>query len=63
MVEGVRDKLVLTDGARTVEIHHMAGNTHADGLLLVYLPAERLLIPGRRLHPRPAERAPRRSIR
>ena len=44
VVEGVRDKRVLTDGARTVEIHHVAGNTHADGLLLVYLPAERLLI-------------------
>jgi glyoxylase-like metal-dependent hydrolase (beta-lactamase superfamily II) len=38
------DKRVLTDGARAVEIHHMAGNTHADGLLLVYLPKERLLI-------------------
>lgn len=43
-VEGVRDKRVLDDGDRTVEIHHMAGNTHADGLLLVYLPKERLLI-------------------
>ena len=39
-----RDTRVLTDGARTVEIHHMAGNTHADGLLIVYLPKERLLI-------------------
>jgi glyoxylase-like metal-dependent hydrolase (beta-lactamase superfamily II) len=43
-VEGVRDKRVLTDGTRAVEIHHMAGNTHADGMLLVYLPKERLLI-------------------
>jgi glyoxylase-like metal-dependent hydrolase (beta-lactamase superfamily II) len=43
-VEGVRDKRVLTDGARTVEIHHIAGNTHADGMLMVYLPKERLLI-------------------
>jgi glyoxylase-like metal-dependent hydrolase (beta-lactamase superfamily II) len=43
-VEGVRDKRVLTDGVRTLEIHHMAGNTHADGMLLVYLPKERLLI-------------------
>ena len=43
-VEGVRDKRVLADGARTVEIHHMAGSTHADGMLIVYLPAERLLI-------------------
>jgi glyoxylase-like metal-dependent hydrolase (beta-lactamase superfamily II) len=43
-VEGVRDKRVLSDGTRSVEIHHMAGNTHADGMLMVYLPAERLLI-------------------
>ena len=43
-VEGVRDKRVLTDATRTVEIHHMAGNTHADGMLIVYLPKERLLI-------------------
>lgn len=35
---------MLSDTARTVEIHQMAGNTHADGLLLVYLPKERLLI-------------------
>jgi glyoxylase-like metal-dependent hydrolase (beta-lactamase superfamily II) len=43
-VEGVRDKRVLTDGARGVEIHHMAGSTHADGMLMIYLPRERLLI-------------------
>jgi glyoxylase-like metal-dependent hydrolase (beta-lactamase superfamily II) len=43
-VEGVRDKRVLTDGTRSVEIHHMAGNTHADGMLMIYLPKERLLI-------------------
>jgi glyoxylase-like metal-dependent hydrolase (beta-lactamase superfamily II) len=42
-VEGVRDKLVLTDGTRTVEILHIAGNLHADGLLMVYLPREKLL--------------------
>jgi glyoxylase-like metal-dependent hydrolase (beta-lactamase superfamily II) len=43
-VEGVRDKRVLTDGTRSVELHHMAGSTHADGMLMIYLPAERLLI-------------------
>jgi glyoxylase-like metal-dependent hydrolase (beta-lactamase superfamily II) len=42
-VEGVRDRRVLTDGVRTVEIHHIAGNLHADGLLMVYLPKEKLL--------------------
>jgi glyoxylase-like metal-dependent hydrolase (beta-lactamase superfamily II) len=43
VVEGVRDKRVLTDGTRTVELHHIAGNTHAGGLLMVYLPREKLL--------------------
>lgn len=42
-VEGVKDRKVLTDGTRTVEIHHMAGNLHGDGMLLVYLPKEKLL--------------------
>ena len=42
-VEGVRDKRVLTDGTRTVEIYPIAGNLHADGLLMVYLPKEKLL--------------------
>ena len=43
-VEGVRDKRVLTDGTRTVEIHHIAGSPHADDFLMVYLPKEKLLI-------------------
>jgi glyoxylase-like metal-dependent hydrolase (beta-lactamase superfamily II) len=42
-VEGVRDRRTLTDGTRTVEIYHIAGNLHADGLLMVYLPKEKLL--------------------
>jgi glyoxylase-like metal-dependent hydrolase (beta-lactamase superfamily II) len=43
-VEAVADKRVLTDGARTVELHHIPGSPHAETLLMVYLPAERLLI-------------------
>ncbi len=43
VVEGVRDKRVMTDGTRTVEILHIAGNAHCDGLLMVYLPKEKLL--------------------
>jgi len=42
-VESVRDKRVLTDGARTVELHHISGSPHADSLLMVYLPKEKLL--------------------
>ncbi|MBM3217677.1 MAG: MBL fold metallo-hydrolase [Candidatus Rokubacteria bacterium] len=43
-VEGVRSRRVLDDGTRTVEIHHIAGNGHADDLLMVYLPKEKLLV-------------------
>lgn len=42
-VEGVGDRRVLTDGTRTVEIHQIAGNFHHDGMLMVYLPKERLM--------------------
>jgi glyoxylase-like metal-dependent hydrolase (beta-lactamase superfamily II) len=42
-VEGVGAKRVLTDGTRTVEIHHVAGSRHGDGMLMVYLPKEKLM--------------------
>ena len=42
--ETYSDKYVLTDGARTIEIHSIAGNGHSDELSLVYLPAEKILI-------------------
>ena len=43
-VEGVRDRRVLSDGTRTVEIRHIAGIQHADDMLMVYLPKEKFLI-------------------
>ena len=43
-VEGVRDRRVLTDGTRTVEIREIAGIQHADDMLMVYLPKEKFLI-------------------
>ena len=43
-VEGVRDRRVLTDGTRTVEIREIAGILHADDMLMVYLPKEKFLI-------------------
>ena len=41
---GVDGKRVLSDGARTVEIHSIEGSVHAQGFLMVYLPREKLLI-------------------
>jgi glyoxylase-like metal-dependent hydrolase (beta-lactamase superfamily II) len=60
-VEGVSGKRVLTDGVRTVEIFEMQGSVHAQGFLMVYLPAEKILIeadaytPGPPNSPAPAQ--------
>jgi len=43
-VEGVKDKRVLSDDTRTIELHHIQGNMHNDGLLMVYLPKEKFLV-------------------
>jgi glyoxylase-like metal-dependent hydrolase (beta-lactamase superfamily II) len=43
-VEGVKDRRVLTDGTRTVEIRQIGGIQHADDMLMVYLPKEKFLI-------------------
>lgn len=53
VIEGVGDKRVLTDGTKTLEIHHIRGNLHNDGLLMVYLPKEKVLIQADAFHPRP----------
>jgi glyoxylase-like metal-dependent hydrolase (beta-lactamase superfamily II) len=53
MIEGMQDKRVLTDGTRTVELHHVRGNLHCEGLLMVYLPKEKLLIQADAFAPRP----------
>lgn len=41
-VEPVKSVVILGDENRTVEVHRIA-NSHADDMLIVYLPAERLL--------------------
>jgi glyoxylase-like metal-dependent hydrolase (beta-lactamase superfamily II) len=44
MVEGVKDKRVLSDDTRTIELHHIQGSLHNDGLIMAYLPKEKLLV-------------------
>jgi glyoxylase-like metal-dependent hydrolase (beta-lactamase superfamily II) len=43
-IEGVDDERVIDDAARRVVLYHIAGNPHADTLLMVYLPKERVVI-------------------
>jgi len=43
-VEGMQDKRVLSDGTRTVELYLIQGTIHDDGLIMAYLPKEKLLV-------------------
>jgi glyoxylase-like metal-dependent hydrolase (beta-lactamase superfamily II) len=53
VIETVKDKRVLTDGEMTLEIHLMKDQPHAEGLLMVYVPAEKMLIQADAYAPRP----------
>lgn len=56
--QAVTDRAVLTDGSRQVEIHRIANSPHNDGLLMVYLPAEKILIEADAYTPGPAAPPP-----
>jgi glyoxylase-like metal-dependent hydrolase (beta-lactamase superfamily II) len=45
-LESAADKKVLTDGARTIELHHVKNLEHSDGMLIAFLPKERILFTG-----------------
>ena len=42
--ETASDRRILTDGNRIVELHHMQRFGHHEGMLLVYLPKEKVLL-------------------
>lgn len=56
--ETVGAKHVLTDGRRSIEVHQIAGGGHNDGFLMIYLPAEGILIEGDAYTPTAANVAP-----
>jgi glyoxylase-like metal-dependent hydrolase (beta-lactamase superfamily II) len=43
-VEGMQDKYTLSDGTRTVELYLIQGTIHDHGLIMAYLPKEKLLV-------------------
>ena len=45
-VEAVGDKKVYSDGTRTVEMYHVPGAPHSNGLLIAYFPKEKILFQG-----------------
>ena len=42
--EVVTEKAVLSDTTRTLEVHHLQGSPHDAGMLVAYLPKEKILI-------------------
>ncbi|MDJ0447249.1 MBL fold metallo-hydrolase [Methylocystis sp. JR02] len=59
--ETYADKHVLSDGARQIEVHRIAGNGHSDELALVYLPAEKILIEADAFTPQAKDAPPPKS--
>src|SRR5262249_33370571 len=57
-VEGMQDKRVLSDGTRTVELHLIQGSMHHDGLIMAYLPKEKLLVEADAYNPGPPNDPP-----
>lgn len=57
-IRTVNDRLMLSDGARTVEIHRIKGSVHNDTFLMIYLPAEKLLIEADAYTPLPPNAPP-----
>jgi glyoxylase-like metal-dependent hydrolase (beta-lactamase superfamily II) len=45
-VEAVADGRALSDGTRTIELHHIKNLEHSDGMLVGFLPKERILFTG-----------------
>ena len=43
-VASAGDRRVLRDATRTIELHHIKNLEHSDGMLVAYLPAEKLLL-------------------
>jgi hypothetical protein len=42
--ETVREKYILGDEGRTVELHHVRGLDHVAGMLIAYFPKEKLVV-------------------
>src|SRR5438094_940988 len=45
-IEAVGEKKVYSDGTRTVELYHVAPVPHSNGLMIAYIPKEKILFQG-----------------
>ena len=58
IVEAMGDKRVLTDGVHTIELYHLQNFGHHDGMLIAYLPKEKLLFEADGYNPQAANATP-----
>src|SRR5262249_18012885 len=52
-IETVKEMRILTDVSMTLELHLIRGKLHREGLLMAYLPKQKLLIHADAFAPRP----------
>jgi len=57
-IETMTEKKVWTDGNHVIELYHMTGIGHHDGLLIAYLPKEKVLLEADAYNPQPANATP-----
>jgi glyoxylase-like metal-dependent hydrolase (beta-lactamase superfamily II) len=58
LVQGVDEKQVLTDGTQVVELYHLRNFLHHDGMLVAYLPKEKVLFEADGYNPQAADASP-----
>jgi glyoxylase-like metal-dependent hydrolase (beta-lactamase superfamily II) len=58
MIETMADKKVLTDGNHVIELHRLQGSNHNDGLIVAYLPKEKILVEADAFNPPAQANAP-----
>jgi glyoxylase-like metal-dependent hydrolase (beta-lactamase superfamily II) len=58
VVQPVSEKVVMKDATRTIELYPIAGSMHTETMLMVYFPAERLLVEADLYSPPAANAAP-----
>ena len=51
--ETMTEKKVLTDGNRIIELHHLRGSGHNEGLIVAYFPKEKILVEADAFNPPP----------
>jgi glyoxylase-like metal-dependent hydrolase (beta-lactamase superfamily II) len=56
--ETMTEKKVLTDGNHVIELHHVLNSGHNDGLIMAYLPKEKILVEADSFNPPAQATAP-----